>query len=180
VDVRVITATNKTLPELISQGLFREDLFYRINVIPIHLPPLRERREDIPLLTDSFIHRLRDKRDKDIKGLSPQTMRLFMQHSWPGNIRELKSSLEYAFVLAEQGYIEPEHLPQNILEPDEPVTDTTPVATEAQEQKQQLVRALRQSGGNKSEAARILGINRVTVMNRMRKYGIDLKKVVED
>lgn len=180
VDVRVITATNKTLPELISQGLFREDLFYRINVIPIHLPPLRERREDIPLLADSFIQRLRDKRDKDIKGLSPQTMRLFMQHSWPGNVRELKSSLEYAFVLAEQGYIEPEHLPQNILEPDAPVTETTPVATEAQEQKQQLVRALRQAGGNKSETARILGINRVTVMNRMRKYGIDLKKVVED
>jgi transcriptional regulator of acetoin/glycerol metabolism len=92
----------------------------------------------------------------------------------------LKSSLEYAFVLAEQGYIEPEHLPQNILEPDAPVTETTPVATEAQEQKQQLVRALRQAGGNKSETARILGINRVTVMNRMRKYGIDLKKVVED
>jgi len=180
VDVRVITATNKTLPELISQGLFREDLFYRINVIPIHLPPLRERREDIPLLADSFIQRLRAKRDKDIKGLSPQTMRLFMQHSWPGNVRELKSSLEYAFVLAEQGYIEPEHLPQNILEPDAPVTETTPVATEAQEQKQQLVRALRQAGGNKSETARILGINRVTVMNRMRKYGIDLKKVVED
>lgn len=178
VDVRVITATNKTLPELIAQGLFREDLFYRINVIPIHLPPLRDRREDIPLLADSFIHRLSAKREKDIKGLSPQTLRLFMQHSWPGNIRELKSALEYAFVLAEHGHIEPEHLPQNILEPAACLPETIQVAPEAQQQKEQLVKALRQAAGNKSEAARILGINRVTVMNRMRKYGIDLRNIV--
>jgi len=115
VDVRIITATNKFLPELISQGRFREDLFYRINVIPIHLPSLRERKEDIPLLADFFIQRLRVKSEKDIKGLSPRTLRIFMEHSWPGNVREFKSTLEYAFVLADQGQVEPEHLPGNVM-----------------------------------------------------------------
>mgnify|MGYP001180905615 CR=1 FL=1 len=177
VDVRIITATNKVLPEMISRGLFREDLFFRINVIPIHLPPLRKRKEDIPLLADHFIHRLRDKSDKDIRGLSPETMNIFMEHSWPGNVRELKSSLEYAFVLADGGHIEPRHLPRAFAagpgrEPERP-------AAAAPDQKEQLLDALRKAGGNKSEAARILGINRLTVLNRMRKYGIDLKKVIE-
>lgn len=177
VDVRIITATNKVLPEMISRGLFREDLFFRINVIPIHLPPLRKRKEDIPLLADHFIHRLRDKSDKDIRGLSPETMNIFMEHSWPGNVRELKSSLEYAFVLADGGHIEPRHLPRAFAagpgrEPERPVAA-------APDQKEQLLDALRKAGGNKSEAARILGINRLTVLNRMRKYGIDLKKVIE-
>ncbi|SDB09576.1 PAS domain S-box-containing protein [Desulfonatronum thiosulfatophilum] len=178
VDVRIITATNKILPELIYSGEFREDLFYRINVVPIHLPALRERKEDIPLLADYFVQRLRCKSEKDIKGLSPRTLRMFMDYSWPGNVRELKSSLEYAFVLADSGHIEPEHLPATLQAPE--FQAATPVQGIAQEddQKKQLIQALRQSGGNKSEAARILGINRVTVLNRMRKYGIDLKKVI--
>ncbi len=180
VDVRIITATNKLLPELIAQGRFREDLFYRINVIPIHLPSLRERKEDIPLLAEHFIHRLRIKSQKDIKGLSPVTLRMFMDYSWPGNVRELKSTLEYAFVLADHGHIEPEHLPSNVAVP--VPGEGEGIALEAfsggDDQKTQLVRALRQAGGNKSEAARILGINRVTVLNRMRKYGIDMKKVI--
>ncbi|GAB6060621.1 hypothetical protein JCM31598_37380 [Desulfonatronum parangueonense] len=178
VDVRIITATNKILPELIYSGEFREDLFYRINVIPIRLPALRERQEDIPLLADFFVQRLRCKSEKNIKGLSPRTLRMFMDYSWPGNVRELKSSLEYAFVLADSGHIEPEHLPANFQTPEPQAA--TPVKSPSQEddQKSRLIQALRQSGGNKSEAARILGINRVTVLNRMRKYGIDLKKVI--
>lgn len=179
VDVRIITATNKFLPELISQGRFREDLFYRINVIPIDLPCLRERKEDIPLLADHFIHRLRVKSDKNIQGLSPRTVKLFMDYGWPGNVRELKSTLEYAFVLADEGHIEPEHLPSSIsvAVPEEGVSVNA--APEDNDQKTQLIEALRRAGGNKSEAARILGINRVTVMNRMRKYGIDMKKVIQ-
>ncbi|MDO9584020.1 MAG: sigma 54-interacting transcriptional regulator [Desulfomicrobium sp.] len=179
VDVRIITATNKILPELISKDQFREDLFYRINVIPVHLPSLRERKEDIPLLADYFIQRLRMKSDKDIKGLSPQTLRLFMDYSWPGNVRELKSSLEYAFVLADQGHIEPEHLPHNVVAGLPAAQDPKPVNSGQEPQKQQLLQALRQTGGNKSEAARILGINRVTVLNRMRKYGIDMPRVIQ-
>ena len=177
VDVRIITATNKVLPELISRGLFREDLFFRINVIPVHLPPLRKRKEDIPLLADHFIHRLRVKSDKDIKGLSPETLRLFMDYSWPGNVRELKSSLEYAFVLADGGHIEPRHLPGAFGMNASGVRESAPIGVA--DQKEQLLQALRQAAGNKSEAARILGINRLTVLNRMRKYGIDLHKVIQ-
>ena len=177
VDVRIITATNKALPELISRGLFREDLFFRINVIPVHLPPLRKRKEDIPLLADHFIHRLRDKSDKDIKGLSPETLNIFMDYSWPGNVRELKSSLEYAFVLADGGHIEPRHLPNAFAQA--PGRKPEPAAAAPTDQKEQLLDALRRAGGNKSEAARILGVNRLTVLNRMRKYGIDLKMVIQ-
>jgi PAS domain S-box-containing protein len=177
VDVRIITATNKVLPEMISRGLFREDLFFRINVIPVHLPPLRKRKEDIPLLADHFIHRLRDKSDKDIKGLSPETLNIFMEYSWPGNVRELKSSLEYAFVLADGGHIEPRHLPSAFAAA--PERKPEPAAAAPSSQKEQLLDALRKAGGNKSEAARILGVNRLTVLNRMRKHGIDLKRVIE-
>jgi len=176
-DVRIITATNKILPELISRGLFREDLFFRINVIPVHLPPLRKRKEDIPLLADHFIQRLRVKSDKDIKGLSPQTLALFMDYPWPGNVRELKSSLEYAFVLADGGHIEPRHLPGAFGMNVSGSRESAPIG--AADQKEQLLQALRQAAGNKSEAARILGINRLTVLNRMRKYGIDLQKVIQ-
>lgn len=178
VDVRIITATNRFLPELIVQGRFREDLFYRINVIPIHLPSLRERKEDLPLLVEHFIHRLRIKSDKDITGLGPQTLKRFMDYHWPGNVRELKSTLEYAFVLADQGHIEPEHLPSNVsvaVPDDRMLLEDVPGEDG---RKKQLVEALRRAGGNKSEAARILGINRVTVLNRMRRYGIDMKKVI--
>ena len=176
VDVRIITATNKVLPELISRGLFREDLFFRINVIPVHLPPLRQRKEDIPLLADHFIHRLLVKNDKDIKGLSPETLSLFMEYSWPGNVRELKSSLEYAFVLADGGHIEPRHLPGTFATGMAVRPKAAPAG--ASDQREQLLEALRASGGNKSEAARILGVSRLTVLNRMRKYGIDLAKVI--
>lgn len=179
VDVRIITATNKILPELITQGQFREDLFYRINVIPVHLPSLRERKEDIPLLADYFIQRLRMKSDKDIRGLGPQTLRLFMDHSWPGNVRELKSALEYAFVLADHGHIEPEHLPHAIAAGTPAAEEPKPGNGDQNAQKQQLLEALRRAGGNKSEAARILGINRVTVLNRMRKHGIDMTRVIQ-
>ncbi|HDQ41435.1 MAG TPA: PAS domain S-box protein [Desulfonatronum sp.] len=178
VDVRIITATNKNLQQLITQGRFREDLFYRINVIPLYLPALRERLEDVPLLADFFIRRLRLKSEKDIKGLSPGALRLFMEYPWPGNVRELKSALEYAFVLADEGRIEPEHLPVNITMGLAGEIVSRDSSNDGGDQKDRLVQALRQAKGNKSEAARILGINRVTVLNRMRKYGVDLQRVI--
>ncbi len=111
VDVRIITATNKDLQEMIDGKRFREDLFFRINVIPIHLPPLRERLEDVPLLVNAFVERLRERTGKRITGLSPESMDRFMSYSWPGNVRELKSALEYAFVIAEKGIIDLGQLP---------------------------------------------------------------------
>jgi len=174
VDVRIITATNKDLQEMIDSKRFREDLFFRINVIPIHLPPLRERIEDIPRLVNAFVERLRERTGKKITGLSPEAMDRFMSYFWPGNVRELKSALEYAFVIAEKGPIGLQQLPHPLVT--EP--SRSPSGTRESQERVALIQALRQSNGNQSEAARILGVNRVTVWNRMRKHGIDLKKVL--
>ncbi len=174
VDVRIITATNKDLQEMIDSKRFREDLFFRINVIPIHLPPLRERMEDVPLLVNAFVERLRERTGKRITGLSPDAMDRFMTYPWPGNVRELKSALEYAFVITEKGTVGLEQLPHPLVS--EP--SRHPSNPKEPEEKIALIEALRKSNGNQSEAARILGVNRVTVWNRMRKHGIDLRKVL--
>ena len=182
VNVRIITATNKHLEEMIRRGQFREDFFFRINVIPIQLPALRERREDIPLLVSSFIGRLRRKTGKSITGLTSGAMNRLMAYDWPGNVRELKSALEYAFVIVEAGAISAEDLPKKIASPSDPAAGRSPVRVPADgkeaAESRALVEALRQTGGNQTQAARLLAVNRVTVWNRMRKYGIDLKKVV--
>ncbi len=179
VDVRIITATNRNLEDLIAQGKFREDFYFRINVIPIHLPPLRERMEDIPLLVDAFVQRLAQKSGKPITGVSAATMNRFMDYHWPGNIRELKSALEFAFVIAEKGLIETSHLPGKITGAGPiPEACSGPVTFLNGDEKTQLITALRQAGGNQTRAARLLGVSRVTVWHRMKKHGIDLKKVI--
>jgi len=175
VDVRVICATHRDLAELVARGEFRQDLFFRINVIPIHLPPLSQRLDDLPLLIEEFIGRLRARSGKAITGLSPEAMKIMAEYAWPGNVRELKAALEYAFVIAEAGLIGPEQLPEHLLagrpRPGRPVRA-------AADPRAALIEALRQSEGNKSQAARLLGVSRDTVSNRMRKYGLDLKKVI--
>ncbi|MBC2704436.1 sigma 54-interacting transcriptional regulator [Desulfobacula sp.] len=181
VDVRIITATNRDLDELIDKNEFRQDLLFRINVIPIHLPPLRDRKEDIPLLINSFIHRLNMQTGKTINGLAHDTMEAFMDYHWPGNIRELKNAMEYSFVTTEGPLIQLDHLPKKIgtaqKAPLSPVLQLT--ADEAlPSEKLQLIEALKQTNGNQTKAAKILNINRVTVWNRMRKYGLDLKKIL--
>jgi PAS domain S-box-containing protein len=179
VDVRIITATNKDLEEMIARKEFREDFFFRINVIPILLPPLRNRVEDIPQLVNAFIRRLQTRTGKNITGLTREAMELFMAYHWPGNVRELKSALEYAFVIAEQGSVSLEALPPQLLKR-ERMRGMEPFVADYGDhgEKNALIDALRQSNGNQSQAARILGISRVTVWNRMRKYGIDLKRVM--
>jgi two-component system response regulator HydG len=184
VDVRVITATNQDLERMISQGNFREDLFYRINVIPIHLPPLRQRLEDIPVLVNHFVARLHEKTGKDIVGLSGECLDLFLQYGWPGNVRELKGVLEYAFVIAEAGSITPQHLPPKLsggrLSPQIEAAPPPPKQEGGGlSEREALVEALRRSRGNQTKAAALLGVNRVTVYNRMRKYGIELKRVLD-
>jgi len=184
VDVRIITATNRDLEELIEKKEFRQDLLFRINVIPIHLPPLRDKKEDIPLLINSFIHRLNMTTGKTIKGLSHDAMEAVMDYHWPGNIRELKNAMEYSFVTTEGPAIQLNHLPKKITalqklqkEPPSPTFQFEPDNVLSNE-KSQLINALKQTNGNQTKAAQILNINRVTVWNRMRKYGIDLKKVM--
>ena len=196
VDVRIITATNKSLEELIAQKRFRDDLYFRINVFPIHLPPLRNRSEDIPLLVNTFIRRMRAKTGKNISRLTPAAMECLMEYHWPGNIRELKSALEFAFVIAEGEVIDMDQLPPKIVQPPNqfisPAHQLAPGIghhktmetmilssnPEGPAEKRMLIEALKKTNGNQSQAARILGINRVTVWNRMKKYGIDLKKIL--
>lgn len=192
VDVRIITATNRDLPTQVRANEFREDLYFRINVIPITMPPLRDRREDIPLLADHFIRR-KQHSGASIRGLSPEAMRLCMAYSWPGNVRELVSAMEYAAVVADSELIRPEHLPPAIVNghgecpatvseknPPAPTNRATPgnATTEMPTQKNQLLQALKQTNGNKSKAARLLGVSRMTVLNRMRKYGLNTQTVI--
>ena len=182
-DVRILAATNKDLNRLMEEKLFRGDLYYRINVIPIYLPPLRTRLDDIPLLADTFIHRMNLKTEKKITGIAKEVLDVFMQYNWPGNIRELINVIEYTFVLCPEGDISVNHLPAQFLG-QQPVHvqqayNTSNKLTTGNE-RQELIRALQASGGNKSEAARRLGISRVTLWKRIKKFGIQVDKQVRE
>jgi PAS domain S-box-containing protein len=182
-DVRILAATNKDISRLMQEELFREDLYYRINVIPIYLPPLRERLDDIPLLTDTFIHRMQLKNEKNISGISKEVLDFFMQYSWPGNIRELINVIEYAFVLCPEGDISLTHLPSQLLgqEPASFQQGSKPRRKLSKgNEKQELLQALQAAGGNKSEAARQLGVSRVTLWKRIKKFGIQVDKQVRE
>jgi transcriptional regulator with PAS, ATPase and Fis domain len=180
VDVRIISATNRNLPGLVEKGSFRKDFYFRINVIPIYLPPLRERAQDIPLLAESFFRKIRLKNGKNIEGISNSTMEVLMNYSWPGNIRELKSAFEYAFVTCQDSLIQPHHLPPDILKEKTISTELKAVAPSRVEiKKGQLIDALARAKGNQSLAAEILGISRVTVWNRMKRLGITYTRHIE-
>lgn len=173
VNVRVITATNRNLKQMVINRKFRKDLYYRINVIPITIPPLRERRGDIPLLAETFFRRISLKNDKPIKGISNVGMDILMNYEWPGNVRELKSAMEYAFVTCQGTQIHPNHLPPDIAGDTKLFSEKKQSISDPNEAKKKLLLdALEQSGGNQTKAAEILGITRVTVWNRMRRYGI--------
>jgi PAS domain S-box-containing protein len=179
-DVRIISATNKDLMQLVDQGLYRKDFYFRINVIPIVLPPLRERVGDIPLLAEKFFNKLRLKSGKAIAGISRETMEILVNHSWPGNVRELKGTFEYAFVTCHDEVIAPCHLPETILRPR--IAEAAPKknAFNLKEiEKQELLEVLNRTGGNQSKAAEILGVSRVTIWNRMKRFGIDARRTIE-
>jgi two-component system response regulator HydG len=179
VDVRIISATNKDLKPLVDEGAFRNDLFFRINVIPIRLPALRERVEDIPLLADAFFKRVQLKSSKPILGISNEAMSCLMMYDWPGNVRELRSAFEYAFVACHEPLIQPFHLPPNIFHAQEQSKKPRRLMVDvAGIKKRELIDALRKSGGNQSEAARLLGVSRVTVWSRIKKLKIDLRRTV--
>ena len=178
VDVRIISATNKDLENLIAQNLFREDLFFRINVFPLKCPSLSERLDDIHLIVQSFIEQNAAKSNKKIVGLTPDAMEILFTYSWPGNIRELRNAIEYAFVLCSGNWIGVEHLPPKITAGNNrALTRPHQNAVSSEEERKRLIDALRQVGGNQSKAARLLGVSRVTVWKRIKKYGIDLETV---
>jgi two-component system response regulator GlrR len=177
VDVRVIVATNKDLEEHVKQGLFREDLYYRIHVIPVVLPPLRERKEDIPVLVDHFLKQFSDQMNKEIKGLTPLALQRLMLHDWPGNVRELENTIEYAVAMARQDIIAEDLILPAKGTPEE----TIKPLKEAREtfEKGYLIRILELTRGNVSRAATLAGKYRADLYNLLKKYVInpsDFKK----
>lgn len=179
-DVRIISATNRNLMRLVEQGSFRKDFYFRINVIPITIPPLRERIEDIPLLADSFFRKMRLKNDKHIEGIGNETVEVLMNYPWPGNVRELKSAFEYAFVTCTGSMILPHNLPTTIYMGKKPALAAKRRSFNLKEiEKRELIEALAKTGGNQSRAAVLLGVSRVTVWNRMKRFGINSKRRIE-
>ena len=176
VDVRIITATNKNLETRVKQGGFREDLYFRINVFPLQCPSLVERREDIPLIAQSFIGRNSVKNGKKISGITPEAMDRLIHHQWPGNIRELRNAIEYAFVLCPGGAIDVNHLPPKIALPQTSARSVCSLNPSCMQKREKLIETLRQTGGNQSEAARISGVSRITIWKQIKKYEIDLDR----
>ena len=181
IDVRILAATNKDLNMLMKEGRFRQDLYYRIGVIPINLPSLQERREDIPLLVKTFINRIRLKTDKPITGMSKEALDLLYYYDWPGNVRELINVIEYSFVLCHEGEIMPSHLPPRLTGKEPRVTPKKGRAVTRQsddEKRKRIVDALEATGGNQSKAAEILGISRVTLWKRLKAFDIQVDRRV--
>jgi two-component system response regulator HydG len=176
-DVRVIAASNKDLEREVKEGRFREDLFYRLNVVPVSLPPLRERREDIPALAAHFFAVYREKNRKELKDISGKAMDMLMRYEWPGNIRELENCMERAVILARGEIIAPADLPpiiQSLSREREIQGLNLPSGISLQEVERTLIlKTLEDTGGNRSRAAEILGINRRTLQNKLREYEIN-------
>lgn len=168
VDFRLIAATNKDLEAMVADRTFREDLYYRINVFSIAIPPLRERREDIPLLVEHFIERFARSMNKPIRGISRDALNLLMSYDWPGNVRELQNAIERAVLVCRGREIQPGDLPLHIND-----TRELPLGKSlADVERQHIQRILRETEWNISQAARVLGIDRVTLYNKIRKYGL--------
>jgi len=172
-DARIIVATSRNLKEEVRQGRFREDLYYRLRTVPLHLPPLRERLEDIPLLVNTFINRLNTKYKKDVRGIDPKIMTRFQHYHWPGNIRELERVLEYAFVFVKGHIITKAHLPELEEPPRKHRKSQAPVIqgpTIWEDEREAIQKALRKARGRRQVAARMLGISRSSLWRKMRAH----------
>ena len=169
VDVRVIAATNKNLMEEMKKGTFREDLYYRLNVIPIFVPPLRERKDDIPLLASHFLQKFTHEKKKEVASISPEVMETLLAHSWPGNVRELENILEHAIIIAKKDQILPKDLPQHFLQ--KPLPAQQLVSLQDYE-RSLILRTLKETNWNKHQTSKRLKINRSTLYGKMKRYGL--------
>jgi two-component system response regulator HydG len=177
VDTRVIAATNKNLLEEIEQGNFREDLYYRLNVVNLEVPSLRERREDISLLADYFLKKYVEKNRRLIKGFTPRAMDLLIRHSWPGNVRELENVVERAVIMARGDLISQGELPDAIRdldgETEKTAVDLSPGRSLKEVERDMILRTLEDTGGNRTRTAEILGISRRTLQLKLKEYGVN-------
>ncbi|HZJ00496.1 MAG TPA: sigma-54 dependent transcriptional regulator [Gemmatimonadaceae bacterium] len=176
IDTRLVAATNRKLDDEIARGNFRSDLYYRLNVISIEIPPLRERRDDIPVLAESFLVEIAKKRGEEVKQLSPEAAAQLQEYSWPGNVRELENAIERAVILASNGTIHPAALPDKVRErKSEPLTAerTTPNPPLDAIERAYIMWVLGSEGGNKSRAAEVLGIDPSTLYRKLSRFGLD-------
>jgi len=178
-DVRLITATNKNLAEMVRSGTFREDLYFRLRVVEIKLPSLRERRADIPLLAQVFLRRFAKENEKSVKEITPEAMDVLMAYGWPGNVRELESAVESAVVLCRGDKISPRDLPANIREGNvaSPGAEArglfVPAETVKDAEKQLIIRALKEADGNRTQAAKRIGMSRRTLHRKLHEYQLE-------
>lgn len=173
VDVRVLAATNRDLEAEVRDGGFREDLYYRLNVIALRVPALRERPEDIPLLARHFLHRFAERNRKTYRGFSPRVMDLMLHYDWPGNVRELENVVERAVILSPGEFVTENDLPASLRGAEKSSTVTVGGHSLEDAEREAIARTLEQVGNNKSEAARVLGVTRVTLRSKMKKFGLD-------
>jgi transcriptional regulator with GAF, ATPase, and Fis domain len=178
VNVRILSATNQNLEALVKAGRFRQDLYYRLNVFPIFVPPLRDRADDIPLLVDHFIQIANPKLHKAIRGVSPEAMSVLIAHQWPGNVRELENVVQRTMVVAKSDLVELTNVPRELRGEDDVPSRTAQdlrglarASTELVE-KQTILDALAKTGGNVTHAAKTLGVSRATLQNKMKAYGL--------
>jgi DNA-binding NtrC family response regulator len=178
IDVRIVAATNQNLEALVTEKKFREDLFYRLNVVSIHLPSLRERPEDVPLLADHFLRKYASQNNKPVSRISPEAMDLMVRHRWPGNVRELENVLERAATLSGTNLILPEDLPRRLqMEPAQVSLSSIPSRMPLSElEKLYIQKVLEETGGNKKKAADILGIDRRTLYRMATRLGLTIKR----
>jgi len=179
VDVRIIAAANTDLAAGVKQGTFRDDLYYRLNVIVIRIPPLRERREDIPLLAGHFIRKFSAESRRAELTLEPPALKALMDYDWPGNVRELENVIERAVVLAPENHIDVELLPRNLLQPPELSVEIPEFpedgdlkARVGRYEKALILAALEKTGWNQKKAARILSVNTTTLSEKLKRFGI--------
>jgi DNA-binding NtrC family response regulator len=170
VDVRVIAATNKNLTEEMKKGTFREDLYYRLNVIPIFVPPLRERKDDIPLLASYFLQKFSQERKKEVTSFSPEVMEVLLAHSWPGNVRELENVIDHAIIISKQDKVVTRDLPQSLFQKPLPTQELT---TLEDYERNLILRTLQETNWNKHKASKKLNINRSTLYGKIKRYGLE-------
>mgnify|MGYP002632564247 CR=1 FL=1 len=171
VDVRVVSATHRSLRREVEAGRFREDLMYRVRVVPLFLPPLRERTGDVPALTHHFVSLFNDRGFRAIDGLTPNAWDALLSHRWPGNVRELRNVIEYAFAVGEGPRIHLSHLPPE-LRGEDPPEGPGREKSMAEMERDRIVQALRRTAGRKSDAASLLGMSRSTLWRKMREHGL--------
>jgi transcriptional regulator with PAS, ATPase and Fis domain len=174
VDVRVVAASNQNLSEKVKAGEFREDLYYRLNVMRVTLPPLRDRRDDIPLLVNYFMKKFNSKFNKNITSVSTDVEKIFMEYPWPGNIRELEHALEHAFILCRQTAITVDHLPPELQSFE--VAESALTGNGDIDDPQLIIDALDKSAWNKTKAASLLGISRRSIYRKIKEYSITQNK----